>query len=80
MSIEKKSKELSRKDFLKGVGASVAGVTLLGGVSGIMTACSTQTTSSAAAVGKPEWPFPYKKLDGNKAADRAYEAYKTKGG
>ncbi|AOY77806.1 hypothetical protein [Clostridium formicaceticum] len=84
MTIEKKEKEISRKDFLKGVGASIAGVTLLGGVGGILTACSDQTTAevqtTVEAKGKPEWPFPYAKLDADKAAERAYHAYLSKGG
>lgn len=86
MEVEKKSREISRKDFLKGVGASLAGVTLLGGVGGILTACSDQATAGTGAeatageIGKPEWPFPYTKLDADAVAERAYNAYKEKGG
>lgn len=85
MTIEKNNKEISRKDFLKGVGASLAGVTLLGGVGGILTACSDSASASATetVVGeteKPQWPFTYVKVDPDQAAERAYNAYKEKGG
>jgi len=80
MSTEKKDKQLSRKDFIKGVGTSIAGVTLLGGVGGILTACTDKTAATAGAIEKPEWPFTYTKLDADKAAQRGYDAYKTGAG
>lgn len=77
--------EMSRKDFLKGVGKAVAGVTVAGAFGSVLTGCSTQeaTVVPAAAPAtpeKPQWPFPYKKLDADKAAERAFKAYKEKGG
>lgn len=77
MSAEAKDKQVSRRNFLKGA-ASVAGVTLLSGAGGLLLAgCSgTQATAAEKA---PEWPFPYKKLDPEKAAERAYKAYKEAG-
>ena len=87
MSIENNDKQISRKDFLKGVGKTVAGVTILGGVSGLITACSSPTAvtpepapAPVAEIGTPQWPFPYAKLDAVKAEQRAYDAYKTGAG
>ncbi|SNS11744.1 hypothetical protein SAMN05446037_1004155 [Anaerovirgula multivorans] len=84
MTIEKKDKEISRKDFLKGVGVSLAGVTLLGGVGGVLTACSDQATAAPEPIAgeseKPQWPFTYVKVDPDKAAIRGYDAYKTGAG
>lgn len=81
--------EMSRKDFLKGVGKAVAGVTVAGAFGSVLTGCSTQEATAAPAATpaaapatpeKPQWPFPYKKLDADKAAERAFKAYKEKGG
>lgn len=86
MSIEKKDKEISRKDFLKGVGTSIAGVALLGGVGSVLTACSSpaavapEPQPQAGVLGKPQWPFTYVKVDADKAAQRGYDAYKTGAG
>lgn len=80
MTTEKKDKQISRKDFLKGVGTSIAGVTLLGGVGSLLTGCSDQNAQANASTEKPEWPFKYTKLDADKAAQRAYDAYKTGAG
>lgn len=86
MTVEKNEKQISRKDFLKGVGKTVAGVTILGGVSGLLTACSTPTDATpeaqtpVAVTEKPQWPFTYVKLDPAKAEQRAYDAYKTGAG
>lgn len=83
MTIEKSTKQLTRQDFLKGVGKTIAGVTMLGGVSGILTACSAPAEAGPEAsvpvgeVGKPVWPFPYVKLDGEQVAERAYKGYYT---
>jgi len=79
MSNNQNEKQISRKDFLKGVGTTIAGVTLLGGVSGILTACS-EKEASADLSKAPQWPFKYEKLDAEKAAKRAYDAYKTGAG
>jgi hypothetical protein len=72
--------EISRKDFLKGVGKAVAGVTVAGTLGSVLTACSAPEATSAAAPAEPKWPFPYKKIDVDKAAERAFHAYKEKGG
>lgn len=73
---EEKEKLLTRRTFLKGA-AAVAGVTLLSGAGGLLlSGCSAGQKSAQK---KPEWPYPYKKLDPAKAADRAYKAYKEGG-
>ncbi|WP_350344745.1 hypothetical protein PRVXT_001177 [Proteinivorax tanatarense] len=77
--MEKKEKQISRKDFIKGVGTSLAGVTVLGGM-GLMAGCSEGADSSATDKSTPDWPFPYVTLDPDKVADRTYKAYKEMGG
>lgn len=81
--------EISRKEFLKGVGKAVAGVTVVGTFGSVLTGCSAPEAEAApvaapvaAAVTpeKPQWPYPYKKVDPDKAAERAFKAYKEKGG
>ncbi|MDK2882863.1 MAG: hypothetical protein PWP58_1199 [Bacillota bacterium] len=73
---EEKEKLLTRRTFLKGA-ATAAGVTLLTGAGGLLlSGCSASQTSAQKA---PEWPYPYKKLDPAKAAERAYKAYKEAG-
>ncbi|MDK2856316.1 MAG: hypothetical protein PWQ41_1360 [Bacillota bacterium] len=73
---EEKGKLLTRRTFLKGA-ATAAGITLLSGAGGLLlSGCSASQTSAQK---KPEWPYPYKKLDSGKAADRAYKAYKEGG-
>ncbi len=72
-------KQISRKDFLKGVGTTVAGVTVIGTLGSVLSGCAP-TTASVETPEKPEWPFPYTKIDADKAAERAFNAYKEKGG
>lgn len=82
MTMENK-KQISRKDFLKGVGVSVAGVAMAGGVGGLLTACANEGSGSASvdgSVGVPEWPYKYVKLDPEKVKERAFNAYKELGG
>ncbi len=76
-------KQITRKDFIKGVGVSVAGVAMAGGVGGLLTACTNTGSASVDSSGskeKPQWPFKYKKLDPEKVAERAFKGYKEKGG
>lgn len=77
-----KDKQITRKDFLKGVGVSVAGVAMAGTMGSILTACADKETDTAGSnsVKRPEWPFKYEKLDPEKVRARAFDAYKTKGG
>lgn len=81
MTAENK-KQISRKDFLKGVGVSVAGVAMAGGVGGLLTACGNDSGSAnvQGAGGAPEWPYKYVKLDPEKVKERAFKAYKELGG
>ena len=78
-------KNITRKDFLKKMGTTLAGVTLLGGVGSILTACSEdELTEAAVQMGldpeQVEYPVPYVRIDPDKAAERAYKYYKEKGG
>jgi len=70
------TKQISRKDFLKGVGTTVASVAVVGTLGSVLTGCTTETGVQE----KPQWPYPYKKMDPEKAAEKAYKAYKEKGG
>jgi len=71
--MNKQSKAITRKNFLKGMGTSIAGVTVLGGVGTLLAGC----TEEASAMEKPEWPFKYEKIDPDVAAQRAYDSYKS---
>lgn len=75
-------KQITRKDFLKGVGVSVAGVAMAGGVGALLTGCTTApaTANAAGSTEKPQWPLKYVKLDPDKVEARAYTGYKEKGG
>jgi len=73
------NKQISRKDFLKGVGKTVAGVAVAGSVGSVLTGCATNTPT-ASVTEKPVWPFTYQKSDPDKAAEKAYKGYKEKGG
>lgn len=69
------NKNLTRKDFIKGMGMTIAGVTVAGGLGGVLTGCSSEASADAA-------PFPYKytKMDPDAAEKRAYDAYMEQGG
>ena len=71
------NKQITRKDFLKGMGMTVAGVAVAGSLTGILTGCSTEaTTPVTAAVDTsqaPVWPFKYEKLDVAAVQERAYK-------
>lgn len=71
--------EISRKDFLKGMGKTVAGVTVVGSLGTVLAGCSTPAATVEAAE-KPQHPFTYVKVDPDKAAEKAYKGYKEKGG
>ncbi len=83
MNNEKKN--ISRKDFLKGMGTTLAGATLLGGMSSVLIGCSEEEVAEATKeMGlDPEqvgYPVAYARMDPDKAAERAYKYYKEKGG
>lgn len=73
------NKQISRKDFIKGMGVSLAGVAVAGGLGSLLTGCAP-TASVSSSTEKPVWPFKYKKLDPAKAEERGFNAYKEKGG
>jgi hypothetical protein len=73
-------KELSRKDFLKGMGSALAGATVLGGVGSVLMGCEEAGVGDQGGASRPAWPFSYSPLDGEKVARRAYKAFKEKGG
>lgn len=76
-----RTKQMSRKDFIKGVGVSLAGVAMAGSLGGLLTACSNiETAGATGAIDVPKWPFKYKKLDPEKVMERAYKTYQEKGG
>lgn len=72
-------KQISRKDFLKGMGASLAGVAVVGSMGGLLTGCSAEVASTSVD-GAPEYPFKYVKLDPAKAEEIGYNAYFEQGG
>jgi len=72
-------KQLSRKDFLKGMGTTIAGVAAVGTLGSVLTGCSADTASVNANGAAPH-PYPYKKLDPAKAEEIGYNAYFDKGG
>jgi len=84
MSYEKNP--ITRKDFLKSMGTTIAGVTLFGGVGSVLMGCSQQDIAVAAETPvdlNPEpvaYPVAYTSIDPDKAAERAYKYYKEKGG
>lgn len=83
MNSEKKN--ITRKDFIKGMGTTLAGVTLLGGMSSVLTGCSEEEAAQVAEQMGTEsepvaYPVAYTKIDPDKAAERAYTAYKEQGG
>ncbi len=73
------NKQISRKDFMKGVGVTVAGVAVTGGLGGLLTGCAAPE-AAADTTTAPEWPLPYQKLDADAVRERAYNAYFEKGG
>lgn len=84
---ESKAKEVSRRKFLVGTGVSLAGMALAGGIGGLLTGCQAEepattppSDEAAAPPAPPQWPAQYVKLDPDKAAEKAFTAYKEQGG
>jgi len=71
-------KQISRKQFIKGAGATIAGVAVTGALGGLLTGCQTQ--ASADLTQPVQWPMKYTKLDPSVVEARAYTGYKEKGG
>lgn len=72
-------KQITRKDFLKGMGYTAVSVAAVGSLGGLLTGCST-TTAEVDTNQTPEWPFKYKKIDPTVVEARAYQSYNDKGG
>ena len=73
-----KNKQITRKDFLKGMGYTVASVAVATSLGGTLTGCSTTTNVDTSQ--SPEWPFVYQKIDPAIAEARAYQSYGEMGG
>lgn len=73
MSSEEIPKNPSRRHFLKCVGTSVVGVSLLSAGGFLLSGCSS--AQPVEAMEAPEWPYTYVKLDAKKVQERAYNAY-----
>ena len=75
MTNEKK-KILTREQFIKG---SLAGLVLAGGAGALLTGCSETADSppnnNNAEMAAPTFPFTYKKLDPDRAAEIAWKSY-----
>lgn len=75
------NKQITRKDFLKNMGYTAAGVVAVGSLSGLLTACSSSEPAAGVdTLQSPQHPFPYKKLDPAVVEARAFQGYKEKGG
>lgn len=79
MSEQLDQKQISRKDFLKGMGVTIGGIALAGTLGTTLIGCSTQSTTADTSQ-TPQYPFPYKKLDLDVVQERAFKGYKEKGG
>jgi len=72
------TEKVTRRDFLRGAGASAAGLAVLGSAGLLM---KNRVFAKQAAPAKPATGLlPYVKLDPDKAMERAYNNYLTGGG
>ena len=83
--MEQEKKNITRSEFLKGMGTTLAGVTLVGGIGSLLTGCTEEEIADAKEqMGidpeQVEYPVAYTRIDPDKAAERAYKYYKEKGG
>ena len=76
--MKEENKTISRKDFLKGVGTSLAGVAVMGTLGSTLTGC---TDSGSADTGEAApYPYKYTKLDPAVGEEMAYNTYFEQGG
>lgn len=68
------SKLQTRREFLMTTGKLAAGVALVSSVNPVLNAVAAEKPSA------PEHPFPYQKLDPEKAQERGYKSFYEKGG
>ncbi len=72
------SNNICRRKFIK-LSGSVFGASLLCGSSTVLLqGCAPKESVSQEPL-VPVWPYPYVKLDPDKAAERAYNAFKESG-
>jgi hypothetical protein len=81
---EGKVVDLSRRKFLRNAGLTVAGIAVASSGLGMLVSGCAKETDTANGNGNgslvvPEWPYQYKKLNPDLAAERAYAAYKVDG-
>ncbi len=75
------NKQLTRKEFLKGMGYTAASVVAVGSLGGLLAGCAAPAqTADVDTSQAPAYPFPYKKLDPAAVEKRAYTGYKERGG
>lgn len=70
--MNEESKQINRRSFLYGAGASALGLAAMG-TFGCMT--SAKSKSESAAKAEANFPLKYVKLDPTKAMDRTYQMY-----
>lgn len=75
------NKQITRKDFLKGMGYTAASVVAVGTLGGLLTGCAAPAPAADVDTSQaPAYPWPYKKLDPAVAEAAAFKGYKEKGG
>jgi hypothetical protein len=75
------NKQLTRKEFLKGMGYTAAGVVAVGSLGGLLTGCATSQPAAEVDTSQaPTHPWQYKKLDPSVAEAAAFNGYFEKGG
>ncbi|MGI6658818.1 MAG: twin-arginine translocation signal domain-containing protein [Dethiobacteraceae bacterium] len=79
-----KEKELSRRNFIKSAGATLAVTALSAGIGGLLTGCSKPDEETTGESNEHSvnvtWPLPYKHLDPAQAEEMAYTTYKAGNG
>lgn len=75
------NKQITRKDFLKGMGYTAASVVAVGSIGGLLAGCASPAPAAEADTSQmPAYPWPYKKLDPAVAEAAAFNGYFEKGG
>jgi hypothetical protein len=75
------NKQLTRKEFLKGMGYTAASVVAVGSIGGLLTGCATSQPAAEVDTSQtPAYPWPYKKLDVAVVEASAFSGYFEKGG
>jgi len=80
------NKQITRKDFLKGMGYTAASVVAVGSIGGLLAGCAAPAVAPAPAPAAvdtskvPAYPWTYKKIDPAVAEAAAFAGYFEKGG